>query len=37
MVGRAPGWAYRTVEDVSGWHLTLIRGTVLNAPEGLLR
>lgn len=37
MVNRASGSVYKTVADVSGWHLTLIRGTVLNTPEGMLR
>jgi hypothetical protein len=37
MTGRAPGYVYKSVADVSTWHLTLIRGTVLNAPDGMLR
>ena len=37
MLNRASGSVYKTVADVSGWHLTLIRGTVLNTPEGMLR
>lgn len=37
MLGRAAGSTFKTVSDVSAWHLTVIRGTVLNAPEGMLR
>lgn len=37
MLGRTPGAVYKTVADVSAWHLTVIRGTVLNTPEGMLR
>ncbi len=37
MLGRPATATYASASAVSDWHLTVVRGTVLNAPEGLLR
>ena len=37
MLGRPATHSFRTVTDVDDWTLTVVRGTVLNAPEGMLR
>ena len=37
MLGRAPTRRYLKVAEVDSWHLAVIRGTILNSPEGMLR
>lgn len=37
MLGRKPDYAFRSVTDVSDWQLTVIRGVLLNTPQGVLK
>ncbi|RYJ00700.1 MAG: DUF1800 family protein, partial [Actinomycetales bacterium] len=37
MLGRKPESTFAAVSDVSDWHLSVIRGVLLNTPQGVLK
>ncbi|RYJ06532.1 MAG: DUF1800 family protein [Actinomycetales bacterium] len=37
MLGRKPDDRFTTVSEVSDWELTVIRGVLLNTPQGVLK
>ena len=37
MLGRKPGTLFRRAKDVENWHITVIRGCILNTPQGVLK